>query len=78
MLIPYSISPDNGADEPQPAARPRPRRKRRGVTSLEYCVMASCIIAVLVLAVQHIGSLVSPFFGQASSGTQSQSGTTGS
>jgi Flp pilus assembly pilin Flp len=37
-------------------------RFRRGVTSLEYVVCASFILVVLVLAVQHLGSITSGLF----------------
>jgi Flp pilus assembly pilin Flp len=86
MLGPFTINPaaacaDQGATgQPAPTA-PRPRRvKRRGVTAMEYCVMASFILAVVIIAVQHIGSLIAPNFTKASKGwnNTTQSGSTSS
>ena len=69
MLDRYTGKAASAADRPSdPDARPG-RAKRRGVTAMEYCVMASFVLAVVVLAVQHIGSLVSPSFNKASKGT---------
>jgi Flp pilus assembly pilin Flp len=83
MLGPLAINPAAATRPepagPQPGCGPRPRRqKRRGVTAMEYCVVASVIIAVLVLVVQHIGGLVAPMFTKASAGTQANSTSTGS
>jgi Flp pilus assembly pilin Flp len=38
------------------------RRFRRGATSLEYVVCASFILVVLVLAVQHLGTITNGLF----------------
>jgi Flp pilus assembly pilin Flp len=77
MLGPFTINPaaacaEQGATGQPAPADPRPRRsKRRGVTAMEYCVMASFILAAVVMAVQHIGALIAPSFRKASTGVQS-------
>lgn len=43
--------------------------ERRGVTALEYMVCASAIICVVILAVQHIGSITKSMFSDAASKT---------
>jgi Flp pilus assembly pilin Flp len=80
MLAPYTINPaaacadEGGAGPSAPAPRLR-RQKRRGATAMEYCVMASFVIVVLVMAVQHIGALVAPSFTKASKGWNNTSST---
>jgi Flp pilus assembly pilin Flp len=85
MLGPFTINPaaacaDQGGAGQSVDTDPRPRRaKRRGVTAMEYCVMASVILAVVVMAVQHIGALIAPNFTKASKGwnnSTSSAGTT--
>jgi Flp pilus assembly pilin Flp len=39
-----------------------PRKKRRGATSMEYCVMASFILLVVIAAVQAFGFTVGGIF----------------
>jgi Flp pilus assembly pilin Flp len=41
---------------------PRPPQRRRGATALEYLVCISTILVVVILAVQHIGSVVNGKF----------------
>jgi Flp pilus assembly pilin Flp len=50
-----------GADGVAPRERPR-LKKRRGATSMEYCVMASFILLVLIASVQAFGFKVGSLF----------------
>jgi Flp pilus assembly pilin Flp len=45
--------------EPQGQSR---RKRRRGATSMEYCVMASFILLVLIASVQAFGFKVGSLF----------------
>lgn len=40
-----------------PPAATRKRRQRRGATALEYLVMITFILVVVILAVQHLGQV---------------------
>ena len=63
--------------ETTPAARvpetlteePAGQRGRRGATALEYLVCASFILVVLIVVVQHLGSLTGGLFRQSSTAT---------
>jgi hypothetical protein len=49
------------------AAPARPRRRRSGVTSLEYLVMISSIIVVCILVIGSLGGITRGSFGTSSS-----------
>jgi Flp pilus assembly pilin Flp len=48
-----------GGDAPQELSH---RKKRRGATSMEYCVMVSFILLVLIASVQALGFTVGSLF----------------
>jgi Flp pilus assembly pilin Flp len=48
-----------GGDSPQERSR---RKKRRGATSMEYCVMISFILLVLIATIQALGFTVGSLF----------------
>jgi Flp pilus assembly pilin Flp len=52
-----------------PTEEPAPPRTRRGVTALEYLVCASFIIVVLIVAIQHLGSLTGGLFRKSATAT---------
>ena len=61
MLISFwGNQPDCQSEEGQP---PTPQRQhRRGATALEYLVCISTILVVVIITVQHLGSLVGGMF----------------
>ena len=69
---------DPQADGEQDARPTRRRKRRRGATSMEYCVMASFILLVVIAAVQsfgvHVGAL---FTSNAAATSQISSGQNG-
>jgi hypothetical protein len=44
-------------------------RRRRGVTAMEYLVAISFILIVLILAVQHLGSVTGGLLGNSAKAT---------
>jgi Flp pilus assembly pilin Flp len=45
------------------------KKKRLGVTAMEYLVMASLIIVVLIMTIQHIGAITGGLFGTSANAT---------
>ncbi len=60
--VPGTAGPpdDHEAATPEPPAAPR--KRRRGVTSMEYLVCASFIIIVLISTIQALGITVKGLF----------------
>jgi len=76
MLISFE-SQELAVDEGNvPAAQAR-RKKRRGATSMEYCVLASFILMVVIAAVQALGFKVGSLFTSNAAATSKFSGNTG-
>ena len=50
------------------AAAPK-KRRRLGVTAMEYLVMASLIITALIMTIQHLGSVTGGLFGTSANAT---------
>lgn len=48
------------------------RRRRRGLTAIEYCFMLSLIMLAVLLAVQHVGSALKNSFERVDTELQSQ------
>lgn len=67
MLLPAQPLPKETSAPPGPV---RKRRRRRGVTAMEYLVMASLVIVVVILAVQHIGNLAGGMFSNSAKQTE--------
>ncbi len=61
-----------------PRPTPAPAKKRRGVTALEYVVVASLILVVVILAVQHLASVTRGLFSNAGTQTTPPVTTSGS
>jgi Flp pilus assembly pilin Flp len=56
----WGQQPDGqGEDGEQPS---RQRQPRRGATALEYLVCISTILVVVIITVQHLGSIVNTMF----------------
>jgi Flp pilus assembly pilin Flp len=51
-------------------APPVKRKRRRGATAMEYLVALSFIVVVLILAVQHIGSITGGLLGNSAKATK--------
>jgi Flp pilus assembly pilin Flp len=58
------------------AAAPK-KRRRLGVTAMEYLVMASLITVVLIMTIQHLGAITGGLFGKSAHATN-KTVTTGS
>jgi Flp pilus assembly pilin Flp len=57
----------------------RGKRKRRGATAMEYLVVISVILVVLIIAVQQLGMITRGLFTQEAEATRTNStGSTGS
>ena len=63
--------------EPAQEVETPKKRRRRGVTAMEYLVMASLIITVLIMTIQHLGSVTGTLFGTTANATN-KTVTTGS
>lgn len=72
MLKPPTISSVPAAAEITPAPEVRHRRPRRGVTSMEYLVMLSFIIVVIIIVVQHLGGVTRGLFQTTANATTNQ------
>jgi Flp pilus assembly pilin Flp len=57
------------AGEPSQKVEVAKKRKRLGVTAMEYLVMASLIIVVLIITIQHIGTITGGLFGTSANAT---------
>lgn len=62
--------------KPSPEGQ-RKKKKRLGVTAMEYLVMASLVIAVLILTIQHLGAITGGLLGSSANATN-KTVTTGS
>ena len=72
MLISFWASePDCQSEGDQSPSRQR--QPRRGATALEYLVCISTILVVVILTVQHLGSVVSGMFSNNAKATTSTS-----
>ena len=54
---------------PAPEGKAAKKKKRLGVTAMEYLVMASLIITVLIMTIQHLGSVTGGLFGTSANAT---------
>jgi Flp pilus assembly pilin Flp len=62
-LLPFWSEPAVAADVPeQPPTPPPPRARRKGVTAMEYLVVISFILTVVILTVQHLGGVTQGLF----------------
>lgn len=55
--------------EPAKEVEVAKKRRRLGVTAMEYLVMASLIIVVLIMTIQHLGVVTSGLFGTSANAT---------
>jgi Flp pilus assembly pilin Flp len=61
MLFRRTESGPGGSDSPVPSWRRR-RRRRKGLTAIEYCFMLSLIMLAVLFAVQHLGNSLKASF----------------
>jgi Flp pilus assembly pilin Flp len=55
--------------KPAPEGEAPKKKKRLGVTAMEYLVMASLIITVLIMTIQHLGAVTGGLFGSSANAT---------
>jgi Flp pilus assembly pilin Flp len=72
MLISSCCPRPDATDEPTQAAPGR--QPRRGATAIEYAVALSTIFVVVILTVQHLGSVVSGSLTKSASSTNFNKG----
>jgi Flp pilus assembly pilin Flp len=70
-------SPPATTEEPSLRDALREVRRRRGATMMEYLVVISLILTVLIITVQHLGQTVQQLFSSdaAATATKKQGGT---
>jgi Flp pilus assembly pilin Flp len=80
LILPPDQPPQEPGKEPaggEPAGAapsPAPRQRRRGVTAMEYLVVASFILMVLIATIQLLGSHVGNLFKKDANATTTSQG----